>query len=535
MTKLLIIGLDGATFQVIKPLCDEGKLPVISELLDNGVHGVLSSTFPPVTGPAWTALATGKNPGKTGVFDSLNYQKRGDRAPSLMSSADIRKAGAFWDYLSDAGYKVGIINYPFLYPPYRINGIMVSGLGSNPEGKIYYPEEFGERLVQRCGKFMIEVPLTSPIYANNPSLFLKHINKLLDVNESTLELSLKSDLDILFYVMSASDFIQHYMWKYIDSSHPNYESRESEKYRAEFVRVWQRIDDIIGTAMKGLPKDANLLIVSDHGFGPHLSDFYTNSWLENEGYCFRKTGKNSQEQSRKKLMAYLVSAIGRLSPFLYGKLKTVFGGKGLAAGLSIIDQIDCERSLAFSPENTSLIGKICLNHPVLIQKSIDYEMIRDEIIQKLHRTCEALGVSLKVYLPDDLYQGKYVELAPDILFEIEDCACHVRYSFAEDIYHDHPVAEIPSGSHRKDGILIAYGPDIKRNSRQDNASIYDIAPTILHMCGLPVSLDMDGQVLKRILREESNLLQQEILYYEANSEQKRTRNNVKRLKRSKTI
>lgn len=71
MTRLLVIGLDGATFRVIKPLCNEGELPNLSKLLASGTHGILESTFPPVTGPAWAALATGKNPGKTGIFDSF--------------------------------------------------------------------------------------------------------------------------------------------------------------------------------------------------------------------------------------------------------------------------------------------------------------------------------------------------------------------------------------------------------------------------------------------------------------------------------
>ena len=72
MAKSLIIGLDGATWNVIKPLAEEGKLPTFKKLMEEGVWGNLESTVPPVTGPAWVSFATGRNPGKTGVFDFLN-------------------------------------------------------------------------------------------------------------------------------------------------------------------------------------------------------------------------------------------------------------------------------------------------------------------------------------------------------------------------------------------------------------------------------------------------------------------------------
>ena len=72
MIKSLILGLDGATWDVIKPLAEEGKLPTLKKLMEEGVWGNLESTIPPVTGPAWVSFATGRNPGKTGVFDFLN-------------------------------------------------------------------------------------------------------------------------------------------------------------------------------------------------------------------------------------------------------------------------------------------------------------------------------------------------------------------------------------------------------------------------------------------------------------------------------
>ena len=107
--KLLVLGLDGATFDVLDPMLEGGKLPNLKKTIDNGIRGCLESTFSPVTGPAWTSLATGKNPGKTGVFDFFNRIDKSSFDLKPMGSADIKKARAYWDYLSEAQARVVIL------------------------------------------------------------------------------------------------------------------------------------------------------------------------------------------------------------------------------------------------------------------------------------------------------------------------------------------------------------------------------------------------------------------------------------------
>ena len=159
--RLIVVGLDGATWQVVSPLIEQDKLPNMRHLVEKGTFGLLESTFPPVTGPAWTSIASGKNPGKTGVFDFLNRTSQDSYELRLITSTSMRNAGAFWDYLSVAGTRVGIYNYPFLYPPYAINGFMTSGLGSSAKADITYPRELRRQLLELCGGYEIEVPFRS--------------------------------------------------------------------------------------------------------------------------------------------------------------------------------------------------------------------------------------------------------------------------------------------------------------------------------------------------------------------------------------
>jgi len=137
--KIAVIGLDGASFDLIKPWAEAGFLPHFAKILSKGTNGILKSVIPPNTAPAWSTLYTGKNPAKHGLFDFIALRPNSyDIVPT--SFAD-NKAQAFWEIIGYFGKRVAIFNTPFTYPPKRINGILVSGLQTPPQAKDYtYPE-----------------------------------------------------------------------------------------------------------------------------------------------------------------------------------------------------------------------------------------------------------------------------------------------------------------------------------------------------------------------------------------------------------
>jgi predicted AlkP superfamily phosphohydrolase/phosphomutase len=532
MIKLMMLGLDGATFQVINPLCRDGKLPNLNRLITQGVHGILESTFPPVTGPAWAALATGKNPGKTGIFDSINRASKESFEVKVVSSAAIKKAKAYWDYLSEEETKVGIVNYPFLFPTYEINGIMVSGLGTDPQEEIFYPKEFKQVIFNKCSHYRIDVPWHRSEYAKNLPLFLKHIFELLEINDKTLQLLLESDLEALTFVVSASDFAQHYMWRFFDHSCPYYEKEEADKYKDVFIQIWQKIDSILGSAMQALPENAKIIIASDHGFGPHRSTFYTGSWLEKEGYLHKRTFMIRAL----KLQGIAAQLVRRISPYFYSKLVKA-ARSGAMPRIPVNSEIDFARSLAFSPANASLTGKIYINHQAASFRShsSNPEVMRGEIVERLEETCRDLGVQVRIYSPYELYSGQYVDLVPDILFDIEDGECSIHFGFGKELYQKPPPNPVHSGIHKKEGIFIACGPDIKQGHEIQGAKIYDIAPTILHMFGLPVPDDMDGRVLTEIFREGSEPAQREVKYQKVDGEREKVKDRIRKLRKSSKL
>ena len=97
--KVFVLGLDGATFDQLNPLIDEGFLPNIKSMCEQSSYGPLETVFPPVTAPAWLSMATGLNPGTTGVFDYINRVRPDSNQVAPISSVHYEKR-AIWDYLN---------------------------------------------------------------------------------------------------------------------------------------------------------------------------------------------------------------------------------------------------------------------------------------------------------------------------------------------------------------------------------------------------------------------------------------------------
>src|SRR6266702_7653510 len=102
--KVVVIGLDAATWTLIRPWMAEGKMPNLAKLMKAGVSGPLQSIMPPITPPAWTSFMTGKNPGKHGIFNFL--EARPGTYELTYSNGASRRAKTIWRMLSDVGYTV---------------------------------------------------------------------------------------------------------------------------------------------------------------------------------------------------------------------------------------------------------------------------------------------------------------------------------------------------------------------------------------------------------------------------------------------
>ncbi len=524
--KLLIFGLDGATWDILMPLIEKKKLPTLEKLVKNGSYGVLESTIPPVTGGAWLSLATGKNPGKTGIIDFLNRKKLSHKL-YLTNSSDF-KGHSFWDYLNKANKKVGIFNYPMLFPPYRVNGFMVSGLGSSPDGEIAFPLSLKKELENVESPYEIYVDYHNKKY-ENLDLFIHDLNKFLDKFERWVYYLVNNkEWDLLFLVFSVTDWLQHIIWRHIDETHPMYDPMVSPIYKQEFIKFWQRIDKILGNIINMIPKDTIVFLVSDHGFGPNDQTFNLAKWLIMKGYMRRK--RNIQKLIKK--YAYKVATVMAKTPirklFPTNTRKSV----GNALRTSIADEIDFKKSKAYCLGHTIPFGAIYINESNEQEKN----KIKTQLVTDLKNIRKDIGrqVDVQIYEPKKLYSGEKSKLLPDIIFTINNWRCVIiEDNFDRPLFEEKPFSTRHTGSHRLNGIFLAYGPGIKKGKRF-NAKIYDVAPTILHIFDLPIPNDIDGRILMEIFEEDSKFARRQPkyvdpIYYGKKPEDEKLKNAIKNL------
>ena len=146
--RVLVVGLDGGTFDILKPQMQAGAMPALQRLMAGGGHGILRSTLPPITGPAWRTFATGCNPGKHGVIDFVEFDRRTRRV--RVKDVSSVPVPTFWDELGRQGKRVGIMGVPMTYPPRPVNGFLLTGLMTPPgTDRFSFPTDLAGTLKSR--------------------------------------------------------------------------------------------------------------------------------------------------------------------------------------------------------------------------------------------------------------------------------------------------------------------------------------------------------------------------------------------------
>ena len=143
--RAVVLGLDGGTWDLLRPLAERGVMPNLARALERGRHGRLQSCLPPFSAPAWMSISTGKNPGSHGIFDFWEAGTPGQKRLVSSTSASGRK---LWELVDDAGKVAHVLAVPVSYPPARLeHGSFVCGMFTPGEGVDYtWPRELKAEL-----------------------------------------------------------------------------------------------------------------------------------------------------------------------------------------------------------------------------------------------------------------------------------------------------------------------------------------------------------------------------------------------------
>ena len=283
--KLLLIGIDGATFDVIDPLLKAGKLPHLSRIIQKGCRATLNSLLIPTSPLSWSSIVTGKNAGKHRIFHFT--EKIPGHYSIRFMNAGMRHGQAVWKILSRHGKRVIVVNVPITYPPDQVSGYMVSGFDAPDEKSNYtHPPQLAEDIKKWIGPYTIDLRLRSSVTKGKRAQVLQDARKMEEKKAAlTCKLMKKDNWDFLMIVFNICDRIQHWFWQYMDTNHQNYTAEEAEIYGDAIFQSYQTADMLIGRLLDEAPESSRVMVISDHGFGPATNKaFYINHWLDKNGF-----------------------------------------------------------------------------------------------------------------------------------------------------------------------------------------------------------------------------------------------------------
>jgi len=510
-SKVMVIGLDGVPLGLIRTWAEEGKLPTFQRLMDRGVVGQLRSTVPPTSGPSWSTFMTGKNPGKTGIYDFL-YRRDGTyHFPPV--NASLRDGESLWKLLSEQGKKVGVVNVPISYPVEEVNGYMISGWMTPYAAQDFsYPPDLWRELRDEIGYYAIYP--TETFSESRRESFFKACDDLLDLRSSTVSyLMEKYPTDFFMAVLFDTDRVLHQLWHYLDPGHPWRTAGDGTDKSGEVVRYFQRVDEKVGQILDRADEDTLVIVLSDHGMGPAHNFIVLNNWLLDAGLLQLK--RDIPRAMKRWLFdaGFTLRNVHRVADRIglakHAEYKGLYSMDHLMklVFLSFLD-VDWSRSRAYSFGRH--LGSIYLNvkgrEPEgIVEPGQEYEEVREEIIRLAERfTHPRTGEPLigEIIKREDVYTGPYLDRAPDLILRPRD-ETNIFFGLA-DFGSSTTVDTVYrySGMHRDYGLLIMSGKGVNSGGSIDGAGIEDLAPTILYAMGCPIPEDMDGKVLDEVFTEE---------------------------------
>lgn len=488
-----MIGLDGAAWRLIDDLIANGVMPRLGEIKAAGASGILESTVPTYTPPAWTSAVTGVNPGRHGVYGFVAGHAQHERQ-ELMHAGRVRSA-TLWEMANAQGLSAGIFHLPLTYPARQLNGWMVSGMmtpgyGEKPPRGFTAPVELEADINFWAPGYAIDVSANWETDWRDAAL-CDRITAALDQRVRVLRNLLDSrPVDIVFAVLESPDRMQHVYYRYMDPNDEMYYTPEAERLRPAIWRCFAAMDEIVGVLADYARDGGGAIVCSDHGFTAWEVSVHTNTLLHDWGLLRFKTGARVM---RTGLARALVPLAKRVLP---AKVAREAKSKTFAA-------IDWSRTKAFAspiPQQGIYVNLVGRERLGIVERD-QLEHVKAELVSRFEtlRGPDGEPVTDRVYRSEDVFAGDALVGAPDVLPVLRD---H-RYELDDEIFHTAPFSDLshlPRGAHHPDGILIVAGPEIAAREGL-RASVLDVTPTLLHLAGAKVPVGLDGRVIEAAFRE----------------------------------
>ncbi|KTG07832.1 phosphodiesterase [Haloprofundus marisrubri] len=490
-TRAFVLGLDGVPWGMLQSWIDDGHLPNFKRLTDEGASGSLESTRPASTPLAWPSIATGVWPDKHGLYDFQRLTE--DYRREMYTSSDLSRP-ALWEMLSPSV----VANVPMTYPATNIDGKMVTGMltpGFND--RFTSPQSLSEEIQDEIPDYIIGMRYAD--YHNRKDEFPDAIENLATQRRKLLSKLMKEDdWRLFFFVFTAPDRLQHLIWD-----------------EETLLTHYRLLDTILGDVLRYVEeREANLYVVSDHGFGPIDQYACANTLLEQEGFLVRKQDKKRGALQRfgltKQRIEETLGAVNLDIDTVARHLPDRFVD-------SVADQVPGDHALYdadFSKTEAFVHGSghVFINAVDRFDEGIVPRERVPEVKARLMDLFENYTDPKTGDHPFEVFDGDEIydddEQSADIVLEGQP-GYEVRASLSKEVCIDSSHLE---ASHRPEGIFFAWGENIAPGATVDGATVVDVAPTLLHALGEPVPEGTDGRVLLEAFESESEAASRSVEY-----------------------
>ena len=489
MSRVLLIGWDGADWRILDPLLEAGALPNLHALIDRGARGVLRSTIPTHSWSAWPSFLTGVEPDDHDVWDILEHDPPGADKHLPVTYRSIKERTFLHD-LTAADQEQLMVNVPLTFPPPEVKGRLIAG-GVLPKGKPFtWPHSLADDL-ERAGTPWPINGMSWTTFHNRIEPYLEEVRRVtMPRIAASLRLIEQTDWDVATFVFFSTDRVQHCLSGFLSSDHPDYATKVRSPIAEKIRDVYRLLDDALGELVAKARDDDLVMFMSDHGFQS----------------CTRAVNMD-------RLLAQLGFLQFSASQAVYGPLqwgpvravaRKLYDALGLHGKVALRQAVNWSKTRAYTSIRSTGEG-VSVNlegrevHGAVRQE--DYDRVRDEVAARIESFVDpATGRSpvKKVWRREELFKGRFLESAPDLVFEP---APLYSLTHAKSALED---ADWVSGDHRIEGVIVATGPVVSKDAfERQPAQLTDLAPTILAAVGAPASVQHTGKVLRPLVGEDA--------------------------------
>jgi len=488
LKRLLVVGIDGMSPHLIDRW--EGELPRIAELSKRGVRRILRAPFPPDSVPSWLTIYTGESPVNHGILESFNYLDKNFK--QFRIDADLFRGRTFWDLASHAGKRVCVVN-PFLaYPPWEINGPMVSGPVFEGGESAACPPEIADRFPLPPLGGIVDFPTRKSM----PDFIRRTEALTRDLADFSVRLLTNVEWDLSFVCFLTLDRTQHFLWRFGDPEDSTYPG--PGPYGDVIRLAYRQFDGIIGELLDASGTDTGVLVVSDHGHGRRCTRVVNlNELLRRRGWLVSRARSRFDHRY---ILEWAKNATLQfvndhdLEDWMFRVARFVPNRKALKKSAHIVSWGENLAQASYFA-GTNPFGGIEINRERLAEKAMDYEAFRDELIRAV-LAIEDPGTGNRITRwakrREDVHQGRRLDVYPDVLFEF-DPTYGVNWALHTDLITNNPTHKKISGGHTLEGVFLLSGCDARLVERPP--AVQDLAPTILDLLGVATDQSFDGQSL----------------------------------------